>query len=267
MKNKKLMVLVIIFAIVIISIFSFNLLKSNKYSNDTIGSLAYNYTKNEEIVYLLEDGKYIPYIVLHNNYSNNSDTLLLRKNVIGNDEYYTGYNGSIMTEKLYKSHLEMSNFENYENTAVDNFLLNVFPQKFEQNFLNIINNTKLTLSLYNNGDYNNSTINRKFFILSFLELNTIDTWENQSANKTRLKYFENDNRRVAKNDAGITVVYWTRTYAWSGFGAVGLNGSIITETSSEAKYGVRPALTINSNTKIKKVYNQDYSKEIWILDI
>ena len=86
MKNKKIMVLVIIFAIVIISIFSFNLLKSNKYSNDTIGSLAYNYTKNEEIVYLLEDGKYIPYIVLHNNYSNNSDTLLLRKNVIGNDE-------------------------------------------------------------------------------------------------------------------------------------------------------------------------------------
>ena len=123
MKNKKIMVLVIIFAIVIISIFSFNLLKSNKYSNDTIGSLAYNYTKNEEIVYLLEDGKYIPYIVLHNNYSNNSDTLLLRKNVIGNDEYYTGYNGSIMTEKIYKSHLEMSNFENYENTAVDNFLV------------------------------------------------------------------------------------------------------------------------------------------------
>lgn len=266
MKNKKI-ILVVIFILIIISVFILNLLKSNKYSNDTVGSLAYNQQKKEEVIYLLEDGQYIPYLVLHNNYSNNSDTLLLRKNVIGNDEYYIDYNGSIMTEKIYKSHLQMSNFENYENTSVDDFLLNVFPNRFEQKFLNVINNTKLVLSLYNNGDYNNSEINRKFFILSFLELNTTDTWENQSTNKTRLKYFEDDNKRVAKNDADITVVYWTRTYAWSGFGAVGLNGSIITETSSEAKYGIRPALTINSNTKIKKVYSQDYNKEIWILDI
>lgn len=267
MKNKRLILLLIIFVIVIIAVLIFNVLKSNKYSNDTIGSLAYNYTKTEEVVYLLEEGKYIPYIVLHNDYSNNSDTLLLRKNVIGNDEYYMGYNGTIMTEKIYKSHLEMSNFEDYENTAVDNFLLNIFPQRFEQNFLDVINNTKLSISLYNDGNYNNSEINRQFFILSFLELNTTDTWQNQSTNKTILKYFENDSKRIAQNDAGITVVYWTRTSAWSGFGAIGLNGSIITETSSEAKYGVRPALTINSNTKIKKIYSKEYNKDIWILDI
>lgn len=161
----------------------------------------------------------------------------------------------------------MSNSENYESTSVDDFLLNTFPNRFEQKFLDAINNTKILISTYNNGDYNNTEINRKFFILSFLELNTTDTWENKSTNQTRLKYFENDNRRVAKNDAGITVAYWTRTYAWGSFGAVGLNGSIITQTSSEARYGVRPALTINSNTKIKKVYNQEYNKEIWILDM
>lgn len=229
--------------------------------------MAYNFTKNEELVYLLEDGKYIPYIVLHNNYSNNFDTLLLRKNVIGNDEYYTGYNDSIMTEKIYKSHLLMSDFEKYEDTEVDKFLLNIFPQRFEQNFLNIINNTKLAFSLYSNGNYNNAEINRKFFILSFLELNTTDAWENQSTNKTRLEYFEDNSKRIAQNDSEVMVVYWTRTHAWSGFGAIGLNGSIITETSTEAKYGVRPALTINSNTKVKKVYIEDYNNEIWILDI
>ena len=147
MKNKKLILLVIIFVIVIISVIIFNVLKSNRYSNDTIGSLAYNYTKNEEDVYLLEEGKYIPYIVLHNNYSNKSDTLLLRKNVIGNGEYYMGYNGSITIEKIYNSHLQMSNVEDYEESAVDNFLLNDFPQKFDQNFLNIVNNTKLSSSL------------------------------------------------------------------------------------------------------------------------
>lgn len=267
MKNKKTILIVVLVALVLISIIILNLLKPIKYSNNTIGSLAYNFTQNEELVYLLEDGKYIPYIVLHNNYSNNFDTLLLRKNVIGNDEYYIGYNGTIMTEKIYKSHLLMSDFEEYEDTEVDKFLLNIFPQRFEQNFLNIINNTKLDFSLYNNGNYSNTEINRKFFILSFIELNTTDTWENQSTNKTRLKYFEADSKRIAQNDSGITVVYWTRTHAWNGFGAVGLNGSIITETSTEAKYGVRPALTINSNTKVKKVYIEDYNNEIWILDI
>lgn len=266
MKNKKI-ILVVIFILIIISVFILNLLKSNKYSNDTVGSLAYNQQKKEEVIYLLEDGQYIPYLVLHNNYSNNSDTLLLRKNVIGNDEYYIDYNGSITTEKIYKSHLEMSNVENYEESAVDDFLLNIFPQKFDQSFLNIVNNTKLSFSLFNNGNYNNYEINRQFFILSFLELNTTDVYQNKSNNKTILKYFEDDSNRVAQNDSGITVVYWTRTYAWLGFGAIGLNGSIITHTSSEAKYGIRPALTINSNTKIKKVYSQDYNKEIWILDI
>ena len=267
MKNKKLILLVIIFVIVIISVLIFNVLKSNRYSNDTIGSLAYNYTKNEEDVYLLEEGKYIPYIVLHNNYSNNSDTLLLRKNVIGNGEYYMGYNGSITIEKIYKSHLQMSNVEDYEESAVDNFLLNDFPQKFDQNFLNIVNNTKLSFSLINNGNYNNYEINSQFFIILFLILNTLDVWQNKSSNKTVLKYFEDDSKRVAQNDAGITVVYWTRTHAWSGFGAIGLNGSIITQTSSQAKYGIRPALTINSNTKIKQIYSEEHNKDIWILDI
>lgn len=243
-----------------------NLLKLDKYSDDTIGSLAYNYSKREELVYLLEDGKYVPYLVLHNNYSNNDDTLLLRNNVIGNDEYYMDYNGSIMIEKVYNSHLEMSNYIDYEKTAVDNFLLNTFPKKFEEKLLNIINNTEISISLNNDGKYNNTKLNRKFFVLSFLELNTTDTWDNQSTNKTILNYFENNSRRVAQNDAGITVVYWTRTYSWSGFGAIGLNGSYITETSTEAKYGVRPALTINSNTKIKKNYSKEYNKEICILD-
>lgn len=64
--------------------------------------MAYNQTKTEEFIYILENNKYIPYFVLHNNYSNNSDTLLLRKNVIGNNEYYMDYNGTIMTEKYIK---------------------------------------------------------------------------------------------------------------------------------------------------------------------
>ena len=268
MKNtKKILFLAIIFIIIAITFLIIYLLKSNEYSKSTIGSLAYNCTKKQEYVYLFEDGKYIPYIVLHNNYSNNSDTLLLRKNVIGNGEYYIDNNGSIMKEKIYESNLEMSNVYNYEKTAVDSFLLNVFPKRFEQNLLDVINNTKLNFSLYNNGNYNNYDINRKFFVLSFLELNTTNTWDNKSTNRTILKYFENDSKRVAQNDAGITVVYWTRTLAWSGYGAIGLNGSIITETSSEAKYGIRPALTINSNIRIKKIYSEDYSKDIFVLDI
>lgn len=266
MKNKKIILFLSIIVGIIILFFTIKLLKPDKYSDDTIGSLAYNYSKSEELVYLLEDGKYIPYLVLHNNYSNNDDTLLLRKNVIVNDEYYMDYNGSIMIEKIYNNHLEMSNFIDYEKTAVDNFLLNIFPKKFEEKLLNIINNTELSISLNFDGVYDNKEINRQFFVLSFLELNTTDTWQNQSTNKTILKYFEDDSRRIAQNDAGITVVYWTRTYSWSGFGAIGLNGSYITETSTEAKYGVRPALTINSNIKIKKIYSEEYNKEIWVLN-
>lgn len=92
----------------------------------------------------------------------------------------------------------MSNYEDYRKTDVDNFLLNDFPSRFEDKFLSLVNNTKLSFSLYNSGDYNNFVIDRKFCILSFLELNTTDTWQNNSKNKTILKYFEDDNKRIAK---------------------------------------------------------------------
>ncbi len=265
MKKGKIIGLIII--MIIFLVLFLILLKHFNYPKNTIGNIAYNKTKKEEVVYLLEDNKLTPYVVLTNHYNNNSDTLLLRKNVIGDENYYIDYNGSIIPEKIYNGALKMNNTQYYQDTEVDYFLLNIFPKKFEKKLLKIIKNTKLSISLYNNGKYDNTKISRQFFLLSFLELNTTNSWQNKSTNKTKLNYFKLNSNRIAKNDAGIIVTYWTRTYATNGFGAIGLNGGIITETSTEAKYGIRPALTIDSKTKIKKTYSEKFNQDIWILDI
>lgn len=205
--------------------------------NNTVGYISYDYNKT-------------------------NNTLCLRKNVIGRETgYIEDYNGTISKDIVYNSWLLMKNNVRYEENDVDKYLTGEFLERFDNKLLSNILNTKLTFFEYDeNREYE---INRKFFILSFSEL---DSYGNQTKSKMKLKYFE-DNSRIANNDIGIESPYWTRTSHYSdSYYMVGYDG-MVTYTGSDARFGVRPAFTIPNNTKITNLYDEFLMQDIYVFDI
>lgn len=138
-------------------------------------------------IYIKENDKYVPYLVLTYNYNNTNNALCLRKNVIGGENgYIEDYNGTIAKDIVYDGWLEMQSDVKYQETDVDKYLVNEFPKRFDTRLLNQIYNTELSFSEYGyeKGKYNNYEINRKFFILSLTELNSASRqYDNQTKNK------------------------------------------------------------------------------------
>lgn len=280
-KSKKLIFKIFISIIILILIFiitmyieentSISVNTNKKLDNDTIGSISYDYNSNlDYTIYINENDKYIPYLVLTYNYNKTNNCLCLRKNVIGGDNgYIIDFNGTVIKDKIYKDWIEMDGYDKYEETDVDKYLSGEFKKKFDNNFLSKIYDTQLSFSEYdyNNEKYKNYEINRKFFILSLTELNAYgSSFDNKTKNKMKLKYFS-DFPLVTTNDVGEESPYWTRTTGnETSYYMVGYTGGIA-YTGSNARFGVRPAFTIPNNTKITKIYNEEFMKEIYILDI
>lgn len=273
----KMVIFVIIVTLILIAVMMYiktniqNISVIKKIDNGTIGSISYDYNSNlDYTIYINENDKYIPYLVLTYNYNKTNNCLCLRKNVIGGENgYIIDFNGTVVKDKIDKDWIEMDGYDKYEETDVDKYLSGEFEKKFDDNFLSKICNTQLSFSEYdyNNEKYKNYEISRKFFILSLTELNAYgSSFDNKTKNKMKLKYFS-DFPLVTTNDIGEESPYWTRTTGnQTSYYMVGYTGGIA-YTGSNAKFGVRPAFTIPNNTKIKKIYNEEFTKEIYILDI
>lgn len=273
----KMFIFVIIVTLILIAVMMYiktniqNISVIKKIDNGTIGSISYDYNSNlDYTIYINENDKYIPYLVLTYNYNKTNNCLCLRKNVIGGENgYIIDFNGTVVKDKIDKDWIEMDGYDKYEETDVDKYLSGEFEKKFDDNFLSKICNTQLSFSEYdyNNEKYKNYEISRKFFILSLTELNAYgSSFDNKTKNKMKLKYFS-DFPLVTTNDIGEESPYWTRTTGnQTSYYMVGYTGGIA-YTGSNAKFGVRPAFTIPNNTKIKKIYNEEFTKEIYILDI
>lgn len=67
-----------------------------------------------------------------------------------------------------------------------------------------------------------------------------------------MKYFDGFYNRATLEDGKTIIPWWTRTDGWTYYCAVGFNGGLITESSTDEYYGVRPAFCIPNNTAIKK---------------
>ena len=261
MKKKSVFSLIIIFLIVILLlIIKFMLLR-----DDNIKHIAYNVNKTNYKIYLKENNKYVPYLVLDNNYNGTNSTLIIRENILGGESYTYDYNGSISEEKIYNKSLLMNQYFNYDETDVDKFLVNEFVHYFDDGFINIINDTEVSVEnveMINNENYK---IKRKFFILSIGELG-LENVANQN-DQNSIDYFKN-NGLIAKNDGNENANYWTRSYSYGlgGYSAIGYSGALISVSGTEAKYGIRPAFTISGKTKIKKQYISQIGKEVLIID-
>lgn len=261
MKKKSIIFFIIVFLVIVSLLIIRTILKRN----DNIKNIAYNVNKTNYRVYIKENNVYTPYLVLDNNYNDTKSTIVIRENILGGDSYTLDYNGSITKEKVYSKSLLMNQYFNYDETDVDKFLNNEFIHYFDENFIKIINDTKIIVDNVESINSENYTIRRKFFILSIGEMG-IKNVANKDDNKA-IKFFKN-NSLIAKNDGNENANYWTRSYSYAlgDYSAISYSGVYFSDTGSEAKYGIRPAFTISGKAKIKRQYIPQINREAFVID-
>lgn len=196
---------------------------------ETISDLLYTE------VYIKEQDKYIPYLVLSNDYD--GKTFLLRKYILNED-------------------LRMNDYlAYYENCEMDVFLNTEFYENLPDETKNIIKNTTIEVleEGYNATTENIIKIQRKIFLISYTELNLKQTYHN-GIEGTPIEYFEKSEKRIAYTEDGNPSAYWLRsadTDYKSCFYGIGPRGEVGSGNSFGTN-GVRPAFCVDKNLKVIK---------------
>ena len=214
---------------------------------DTISSIAYNKFKGKDDcrVYVKEDGKYVPFLVIANEYLPGS-TLLLRESIL--DEFR-----------------RMNDYSSYyKDSEIDRFLNGEYYNTLKE-IHHLIKNSPL--EIYSEeaiGFSGNETeyINRHIFLLSRKEL--CSDFENEGK---ELDYFNEVKNRISYYN-GKPMSWLLRTPVGSYFSAVfGVidNGGVSIGNSFN-EYGIRPAFCVDSLAKIKKKEGIIDGKEVYVLE-
>lgn len=231
------------------------------YSVDEIGSIAYNVTKIENLVYIPETDKYAPYVVLTNDY--NGNTLLMRKHTLGGDLRRQIHNGMYERSGAY-----------YRDSQVDKFLNGEFYDIFSESVKNIILTSEIEISSKKSFRVHGREIekyNTKVFLLSINELYYVEGFGRICPEGEPLEYFspENAQNLIAPDEEGWgNCAYWTRsadTGYWNQVFAVdrvGRCGSM----NSWWYNGVRPSFCLDGKTKIRFQSDIVDGKNVYVID-
>ena len=214
---------------------------------DTISSIAYNKFKNKDdyTVYVKEDGKYIPFLVIDNGYVSGS-TLLLRESVL--DEFRR------MND--YSSYYKDSEIDRFLNGEYYNSLKEIH-YAIKSTSVEITKEEAVGFS-YDEKEY----IDRYVFLLSRKEL--CSDFENEGK---ELDYFNEVKNRISYYN-GKPMSWLLRTPVGSYFSAVfGVidNGGVSIGNSFN-EYGIRPAFCVDFSAKIIKKEGIVYGKEVYVLE-
>ena len=214
---------------------------------NTISSIAYSSLKSKDDyrVYIKEDGKYVPFLVIDNGYEKGS-TLLLRE--------------EILTET--KKMNEYSSY--YKDSEIDRFLNGSYYENLKE-IHSLIESTAVEIyaeaSIGCSGD-ETENINRNIFLLSDKELSYGYGIEGKA-----LRYFRNPDNRLSYLD-GTPMGWLLRTPVTSYLSAVcevSFDGKI-SLGNSFGKHGIRPAFCVDSLAKIKKKEGIDDGKKVYVLE-
>lgn len=224
----------------------------------TIASIAYNHNPDSGYtVYIKENGEYTPYLVLDKNYMKTGNVLILRENIVGGREGYTEeYNGTIAKDIVYDGQMTFDDAKA--------FLEEEFPERFDNDFLNAVCDTRLEYYDVFHETQNTASLD-KFFMLSGRELCYDAGNDGVKNNGSPLIYFKK-NQKTAQNDIVADVIYWTRSEYYGHNCAVGFSDGWINDMDDYVKYGIRPAFAISGGTKIKRI-TDDALGDIYVFDI
>jgi hypothetical protein len=222
---------------------------------EEIRDIAYDVNKNHGYtVYLEENAKFVPYLVLTDDY--NGNVLLLREHILNEVMIFNpnrGYNGY------------------YENCVIDKFLNEEFMNSFTPEVQKQIADSKIVITAKSSlGSCGKETteINRKIFLLSYTELN-LSKESIAAVEGKALKYFSDPTSRIARLETGIAASWWLRTSytefhttAWAvAFDAV-TGGHCVEHTS-----GVRPAFCVDGKTLIETSDDVIKGETVYVLKL
>lgn len=225
--------------------------KSNENKDEmspkTLEDIAYSpNTTYDYRVYMSEDGEYVPYLVLSNNY--NGNCLLLREYLLDDDHIYN----SVAEKAAY-----------YENSTIDCYLNEVFIKTLPDNIREKMVESTIEITDKNSlgvGGTDILTIKRNVFLLSFTEVNAGYSRTNLKEG-TALDYFSDKNTRIALYQDGTAGSWWLRTPNTSGRsivcgvskeGIVGIGGIYDPNIQDGYYNGVRPAFCLPNDTLIEQ---------------
>ncbi|MDR3121277.1 MAG: DUF6273 domain-containing protein [Clostridiales bacterium] len=229
----------------IVGISGCNIAECSEGKTYTLRELAYDVnSKQGYIVYIDENGFYTPYLVLSSDY--NGNVLLLRDKLLEKTMPFNENESHMWASYEYGGY--------YENSSIDTYLNADFFDSMGQYVQDAIVSSEIVItdkaSLGVTGN-STTTISRKVFLLSLVELNAAKTDASVSEGKV-LKYFADDyNRRRATLPNGDECAYWTRTpETWETYTifTIGKNG--VGSGSADINSGVRPAFCLKETTSI-----------------
>lgn len=248
MKNKSfknVSTIIIFFLAIIAIIFIVCKYRSDKKESMrpvTIGELANLDSKNENCVYVRENGKYVPFLVITNNYEDGY-TLLLRKEILEEEHRMNDY----------------SSF--YKESEIDTFLNSDYFNGLEDIHKKIKNVSIAIVDKNSIGSSGSDTINikRHVFLLSAREL--CYGVENEGR---ELEYFNIPDHRIAEyhGEPASWLLRTPSTFYLSAVCGIAQDGQLSSANAYD-KFGIRPAFCVDSAEKIivkegivneKKVY-------------
>lgn len=227
--------------------------KSDSSSELTLKGIAFDDNeKSDYTVYIEENSKFVPYLVLTADY--NGQALLLREEILNeprtfNDDGHgdAGY---------------------YKGSSIDNFLNKDFLSTIDTEVQNNIANSDITItsksSLGQAGE-DTETIKRKVFLLSVTELGmgefAVVTEEGEP-----LKYFKDSNSRIAYRNKEARSWY-LRSSENAGNNTVCGIGPTGTLGYGDVVYenGIRPAFCIKNTQKIEKNDKVIQGKTVYVI--
>lgn len=232
--------------------------QENEKSILTINDIAYNVNKKLGFtVYISENERYVPYLVLTNDY--NGRVLLLREYLLSEpycikDVNWEGSGGSY-----------------YPESDVDLFLNKEYISTIPISIQNVIFETEVIVttakSLQKGGGFaETEKIKRKAFVLSATELGIKSGMANTEGKS--LKYFKDTSDLIATDENGESHIYWIRTpylvddiKTWT----VSYDGSW-GSCPVALKQMIRPAFCISKDATIKEISDIIDGRTVYVLE-
>jgi|GEM_PF-182823 hypothetical protein len=244
MKSKK--GLIIIFLVVVLSVLGLLMFQLPKIfpakQPQTLKDLAYDSDKRlGYTVYIPENGKLEPYLVLTKNYYKQGNVLLMRKYLV----------------EAAMPHNETHTSSYYAKSIPDRFMSELFIHEFPERLSSQISDTSINIIAEDSVMFrhNSEKINRKIFTLLEKELDDDD--DMVVSDEEKLNYFKDDkfSRAIATLKNNQSALWWLRgvdLYHRPNYtAAVSVYGYVSYPEVMSPNY-LRPSFCLPPNTKIAK---------------
>lgn len=227
----------------LITIIALSLMGCGTREAKTLKTLAKK--KQVQKVYIEEQERYTPYLVLSGNYD--GKVLLLREQVLPEFMPYKEHS-PLWGQDEYGSY--------YEQSSVDAYLNQEFLEGLAEPLRDRIADTSIEvtdLTAYDEWNYATHTIERKIFLLSTVEMGVkgLDGYTTATEGEA-LGYFTNKEMvvKIAYDSEGNVCPYWTRTPALCEGCMVMVIGNKVGFLTADQSYGVRPAFCMPPDTVV-----------------